>query len=64
MIAKQLIYLAGADSAGLALGARVPIILTSRSDNVQARVASAALASLFVAHAARTQMASQTERLA
>ncbi|MEI2686160.1 MAG: bifunctional enoyl-CoA hydratase/phosphate acetyltransferase [Cypionkella sp.] len=50
MIAKQLIYLAGAQSAGLALGARVPIILTSRSDGVAARVASAALATLFAAH--------------
>ena len=50
MIAKQLIYLAGAESAGLALGARVPIILTSRSDGVAARVASAALATLYAAH--------------
>lgn len=47
MIAKQLIYLAGAEAAGLALGARVPIILTSRSDGAAARVASAALALLF-----------------
>ena len=50
MIAKQLVYLAGAQSAGLALGAQVPIILTSRSDDLDARVASAALACLFVAH--------------
>ncbi len=50
MIAKQLIYLADAESAGLALGARVPIILTSRSDGVAARVASAALAGLYAAH--------------
>ena len=50
MIAKQLVYLAGAQSAGLALGAQVPIILTSRSDELSARVASAALACLFVAH--------------
>ncbi len=52
MIAKQLIHLAGADSAGLALGARVPIILTSRSDGVLSRIASAALANLFAAHMA------------
>ncbi|PVA10696.1 phosphate acetyltransferase [Pelagivirga sediminicola] len=50
MIAKQLVYLAGAQSAGLALGARVPVILTSRSDDQDARIASAALACLFVAH--------------
>lgn len=47
MIAKQLIHLAGASSAGIALGARVPIMLTSRSDSVDARIISAALAQLF-----------------
>lgn len=47
MIAKQLIHLAGASSAGIALGARVPIILTSRSDTVDARIVSAALAKVF-----------------
>lgn len=52
MIAKQLVYLAGAQCAGLALGARVPIILTSRADDLDARIASAALACLFVAHTA------------
>ena len=46
MLAKQLIYLAGADAAGLVLGARVPIILTSRSDSEKVRLASAALAKL------------------
>ena len=46
MLAKQLIYLAGADAAGLVLGARVPIILTSRSDARKVRLASAALAKL------------------
>lgn len=50
MIAKQLIYLAGADAAGIALGARAPIMLTSRSDGPAARLASAALA---VLHARR-----------
>ncbi|MFC6671699.1 bifunctional enoyl-CoA hydratase/phosphate acetyltransferase [Marinobacterium aestuariivivens] len=48
MIAKQLVYLANAKSAGLALGARVPIILTSRSDKPLARLASCALASHIV----------------
>lgn len=48
MIAKQLIYLAGADAAGVALGARVPIVLTSRADGVLSRLASAAIAQLYV----------------
>lgn len=48
MIAKQLTYLAGAGSAGLVLGARVPIMLTSRADGVISRVMSAALAQLYV----------------
>lgn len=47
MLAKQLIYFAGATAAGLVLGARVPIILTSRADPVSARIASAALAKLY-----------------
>lgn len=50
MIAKQLIYLAGADAAGIVLGARVPIILTSRADNSVSRLASCALAQLFINH--------------
>ncbi|TNJ43313.1 bifunctional enoyl-CoA hydratase/phosphate acetyltransferase [Phaeobacter sp. B1627] len=50
MLAKQLIYLAGADAAGLVLGARVPIILTSRADGVLSRLASAAMAQIFVHH--------------
>jgi phosphate acetyltransferase len=48
MLAKQLIYLAGADAAGIVLGARVPIMLTSRADGSLARMASCALAQLFV----------------
>ncbi len=48
MLAKQLIYLAGADAAGIVLGARVPIVLTSRADGVMSRLASAAIAQLFV----------------
>ena len=47
ILAKQLVFLAGADTAGLVLGARVPIVLTSRADDVPARVASSALAQLF-----------------
>jgi len=50
MIAKQLMYLAGADSAGLVLGARVPIMLTSRADGTLSRLVSAALAQLMVHH--------------
>lgn len=50
MIAKQLIYLAGADAAGIVLGARVPIILTSRSDSKVSRLASCALSQLFINH--------------
>jgi phosphate acetyltransferase len=46
MLAKQLSFLAGADSAGLVLGARVPIILTSRADTVRSRIASCAVAVL------------------
>ncbi len=48
MMAKQLIYLAGADAAGIVLGARVPIILTSRADSPVSRLASCALAQLFI----------------
>jgi len=53
MLAKQLQYLAGADAAGIVLGARVPIVLTSRADSVRTRLASAAVMAL-VAHAKRT----------
>jgi phosphotransacetylase len=52
ILAKLLSFLARADSAGLALGARVPIILTSRADSLRARVASCAVAKL-AAHARR-----------
>ncbi|WP_246131772.1 bifunctional enoyl-CoA hydratase/phosphate acetyltransferase [Pistricoccus aurantiacus] len=47
MLAKQLEYLGGAEGAGIALGARVPIILTSRADDAITRMASCALAVLF-----------------
>lgn len=46
MLAKQLSFLAGADAAGIVLGARVPIILTSRADSERTRIASCALAVL------------------
>jgi len=52
MLAKQLSFLANADSAGLVLGARVPIILTSRADSVRARIASCGVA-MLAAHASR-----------
>jgi hypothetical protein len=44
MLAKQLIYFADAIAAGLVLGARVPIVLTSRADPLTARIASAGAA--------------------
>lgn len=50
MLAKQLQYLAGARSAGIVLGARVPIALTSRADHAEARIASCAIALLARAH--------------
>ena len=47
MLAKSLSFLAGADAAGIVLGARVPIILTSRADSLMTRMASCAVAALF-----------------
>jgi len=47
MLAKNLSFLSGADAAGIVLGARVPIILTSRADNVRTRMASCAVAMLL-----------------
>ncbi|CAB3784097.1 Phosphate acetyltransferase [Paraburkholderia caffeinitolerans] len=52
MLAKQLTFLAGAESAGIVLGARVPVILTSRADTVRARIGSCAIA-VLLAHARR-----------
>jgi phosphate acetyltransferase len=49
MLAKSLSFLADADSAGIVLGAKVPIILTSRADEETARLASCAVAQLLVA---------------
>lgn len=54
MLAKQLSFLAGADSAGMVLGAKVPVILTSRADSVRSRIASCAVAKLM-AHARRAK---------
>lgn len=54
ILAKQLSFLANADSAGLVLGARVPIILTSRADSVRSRIASCAVA-MLAAHARRAK---------
>ena len=59
MLAKQLQYLAGADAAGIVLGARVPIVLTSRADSVRTRLASIAVTAL-VAHARRQAALGQT----
>ncbi|MGE0083621.1 MAG: bifunctional enoyl-CoA hydratase/phosphate acetyltransferase [Desulfococcaceae bacterium] len=53
MLAKQLTYLMSADSAGIVMGARVPIILTSRADSSEVRLASCAVA-VALAHARRT----------
>jgi phosphate acetyltransferase len=47
MLAKNLTYFAKADGAGIVLGARVPIVLTSRADTPRARMASCAVASLY-----------------
>jgi phosphotransacetylase len=60
ILAKQLSFLANADSAGLVLGARVPIILTSRADSVRSRIASCGVA-MLAAHA-RRQMISMRGR--
>ena len=59
MLAKQLTFLANADSAGVVLGARVPIILTSRADSVRSRIASCAVA-MLAAHARRQAMLAVT----
>ena len=56
MLAKQLSFLAGADAAGVVMGARVPIILTSRADAPRARIASCAVAVLVArSHAAAAE---------
>jgi phosphate acetyltransferase len=55
MLAKSLTFLAGADAAGIVLGARVPIILTSRADSLMARQASCAVA-MLIAHSRREHL--------
>ena len=52
MLAKNLTFLSGADAAGIVLGARVPIVLTSRADNLRTRMASCAVA-MLLAHSRR-----------
>ncbi len=59
ILAKLLSFLANADSAGVVLGARVPIILTSRADSVRSRIASCAVA-MLAAHARRQPTAQAT----
>lgn len=54
ILAKQLTFLANADSAGMVLGAKVPVILTSRADSVRSRIASCGVAKL-VAYARRAK---------
>jgi phosphate acetyltransferase len=54
MLAKQLLYFGGADAAGLVLGARLPIMLTSRSDSLRVRLASVALARIVAERTLRT----------
>jgi phosphate acetyltransferase len=56
MLAKNLTFLAKADAAGIVLGARVPVVLTSRADSVRSRMASCAVAVLY-AHARRGKAA-------
>ncbi|OYV24381.1 MAG: enoyl-CoA hydratase [Rhodospirillales bacterium 20-58-10] len=51
ILAKQLTFMAGADAAGIVLGASVPIILTSRADDAHTRLASCAIAVIMAAHA-------------
>ena len=55
MLAKNLSFLAGADAAGIVLGARVPVILTSRADNVKTRLASCAVAGLYAHYLTQNQ---------
>jgi phosphotransacetylase len=55
ILAKLLSFLANADSAGMVLGAKVPVILTSRADSVRSRIASCAVAKL-VAYARRAKL--------
>jgi len=55
MLAKNLTFLSNAQAAGIVLGARVPIILTSRADSPRTRLASCAVAAIYADHLARIQ---------
>lgn len=55
MLAKNLSFLAGADAAGIVLGARIPVILTSRADNLKTRLASCAVAGLYAHYLTQNQ---------
>lgn len=55
MLAKNLTFLADADAAGIVLGARVPVVLTSRADSVMTRMASCAVAALYAHRLAMAQ---------
>ncbi|MCA1404061.1 phosphate acetyltransferase [Ensifer sp. IC3342] len=57
MLAKNLTFLTHADAAGIVLGARVPIVLTSRADSVRTRLASCAVAALYTARRRAAQVA-------
>jgi phosphate acetyltransferase len=61
MLAKNLTFLAGASAAGIVLGARVPIILTSRADSESTRLASCAVASLYADYLGRRAIAIAAE---
>jgi phosphate acetyltransferase len=60
MLYKELMFLANADAAGIVLGARVPIILTSRADTARRRMASCAVAALY-AHSRRAAPAGSSK---
>ena len=62
MLAKNLIFLAEADAAGIVLGAAVPIILTSRADRVRTRMASTAIGALYAHHLTEQRAASRASR--
>ena len=59
MLAKNLIFLAEADAAGIVLGATVPIILTSRADSVRTRLASTAVGALYAHHLVEQRAATE-----
>jgi phosphate acetyltransferase len=61
MLAKNLIFLAQADAAGIVLGAAVPIILTSRADSVRTRMASTAVGALYAHHLAEQRVATKSD---